>query len=222
MSTGDTWAITSSPRTTSASTRSSPDAVVRNAGPFCMHHAGNKRYDFRLKDWTWDTRDGKPYAIPFRCLYSADVTNLMMAGKHISVTHIAARRPSSWPTAGSTGSPRSRRIPLHEVRHDAARRLRDPSAGAAGPHEHPRRAESLETERAPVSLPGTAGPARARCPAAGQHGQNGALRGLERLAFHGARAITPLWILGRSAALTAPPARATSGTAAGRPQVRSR
>jgi hypothetical protein len=66
-----------------------PDAVVRNSGAFCLHHAGNRRYDFRLKSWTWDTRDGEPYTIPFRCLYSGDVSNLMMAGKHISVTHVA-------------------------------------------------------------------------------------------------------------------------------------
>lgn len=66
-----------------------PDAVVENSGAFCLHHAGHRRYDFRLKGWTWDTRDGRPYAIPFRCLYSADVANLMMAGKHISVTHVA-------------------------------------------------------------------------------------------------------------------------------------
>ncbi|HZZ46866.1 MAG TPA: FAD-dependent oxidoreductase [Pseudonocardia sp.] len=66
-----------------------PDAVVQNSGAFCLHHEGHRKYDFRLKGWTWDERDGKPYAIPFRCLYSADVSNLMMAGKHISVTHIA-------------------------------------------------------------------------------------------------------------------------------------
>lgn len=72
-----------------------PDAVVWNDGAFCLHRAGRparhgpRRRDFRLKGWTWDTRDGKPYAIPFRCLYSADVQNLMMAGKHISVSHVA-------------------------------------------------------------------------------------------------------------------------------------
>lgn len=60
-----------------------------NSGAFCLHHAGNRKYDFRLKNWTWDTRDGLPYEVPFRCLCSADVSNLMMAGKHISVTHVA-------------------------------------------------------------------------------------------------------------------------------------
>ncbi|KAM0263715.1 hypothetical protein ACHAQJ_001029 [Trichoderma viride] len=67
-----------------------PDAVVQNEGAFCLHIPGNKDYDFRLQDWEWDERDGKPYDIPFRCLYSANVTNLMMAGKHISVTHVAS------------------------------------------------------------------------------------------------------------------------------------
>lgn len=69
-----------------------PDAVVRNDGAFCIHIAhprGAGRYDFRLKDWIWDVRDSKPYGIPFRCLYSTNISNLMMAGKHISVTRIA-------------------------------------------------------------------------------------------------------------------------------------
>ena len=66
-----------------------PDAVVKNDGAFCLHYPGNSKYDFRLKDWEWDERDRKPYDIPFRCLYSANVHNLMMAGKHISATHVA-------------------------------------------------------------------------------------------------------------------------------------
>ncbi|MFO1015835.1 MAG: FAD-dependent oxidoreductase, partial [Caulobacteraceae bacterium] len=44
---------------------------------------------FRLKDWIMDLRDQQPYGIPFRCLYSANIDNLLMAGKHISVTHVA-------------------------------------------------------------------------------------------------------------------------------------
>jgi len=31
----------------------------------------------------------QPYPIPFRCLYSRNVPNLMMAGRNISVTHVA-------------------------------------------------------------------------------------------------------------------------------------
>lgn len=66
-----------------------PDAVVQNSGAFCLHHPIHDDYSFRLKGWTWDTRDEEPFDIPFRSLYSAHVDNLMMAGKHISVTHVA-------------------------------------------------------------------------------------------------------------------------------------
>ncbi|WP_413767604.1 FAD-dependent oxidoreductase [Rhodococcus pyridinivorans] len=69
--------------------RAFPDAVVQNSGAFCLHYPGDKDYDFRLKDWKWDTRDEQPYDIPFRSLYSINVSNLMMAGKHISATHVA-------------------------------------------------------------------------------------------------------------------------------------
>lgn len=69
--------------------REFPDAVATNSGPFCLHYPIDETYDFRLKDWKWDTRDGLPFEVPFRCLYSADLDNVMMAGKHISVTHIA-------------------------------------------------------------------------------------------------------------------------------------
>ncbi|MBF6278657.1 MULTISPECIES: FAD-dependent oxidoreductase [Nocardia] len=65
------------------------DVVVLNSGAFCLHYPIDENYDFRLRDWKWDTRDGLPFEVPFRCLYSADLDNVMMAGKHISVTHIA-------------------------------------------------------------------------------------------------------------------------------------
>ncbi len=69
------------------------DTLVSNDGAFCIHCAwrpGEGKYDFRLKDWIWDVRDQQPYGIPFRCLYSANIENLLMAGKHISVTNVAA------------------------------------------------------------------------------------------------------------------------------------
>ena len=68
------------------------DMLVANDGFFCIHCAwspGEGKYDFRLKDWIMDVRDNQPYGIPFRCLYSANIDNLLMAGKHISVTHVA-------------------------------------------------------------------------------------------------------------------------------------
>jgi len=68
------------------------DLLVANDGFFCIHCAwapGEGKYDFRLKDWIMDVRDQQPYGTPFRCLYSANIDNLLMAGKHISVTHVA-------------------------------------------------------------------------------------------------------------------------------------
>ena len=69
--------------------REFPDAVAVNSGAFCLHYGGDEKYDFRLKDWKWDERDSLPFEVPFSSLYSVDVPNVMMAGKHISVTHIA-------------------------------------------------------------------------------------------------------------------------------------
>ncbi len=69
------------------------DMLVANDGSFCIHCAwerGEGKYDFRLKDWIYDMRDQQSYGIPFRCLYSVNVENLMMAGKHISVSHVAS------------------------------------------------------------------------------------------------------------------------------------
>ena len=65
-----------------------PDAVVQNGFAICLHYPGHPKYDFRPGHWGWDDRDGKDYDIPFRCLYSSNISNLMMAGKHISVTHV--------------------------------------------------------------------------------------------------------------------------------------
>jgi len=67
--------------------RKFPDAVAINRLPFCLHYPGHKKYDFRLGRWQWIRTP--PYQVPFRCLYSRNIANLMMAGKHISVTHIA-------------------------------------------------------------------------------------------------------------------------------------
>ncbi|MEM1389996.1 MAG: FAD-dependent oxidoreductase [Pseudomonadota bacterium] len=70
------------------------DALIANDGSFCIHCAYEKGeeapYDFRLKDWIWDSRDETPYSIPFRCLYSINIDNLMMAGKHLSASSVAS------------------------------------------------------------------------------------------------------------------------------------
>ena len=45
----------------------------------------------------------KPYAIPYRCLYSRNVANLMMAGRNISVTHVALGTVRVQRTTGMMG-----------------------------------------------------------------------------------------------------------------------
>ncbi|HET6557683.1 MAG TPA: FAD-dependent oxidoreductase [Prolixibacteraceae bacterium] len=44
-----------------------------------------------------------PYPIPYRCLYSANVPNLMMAGRNISVTHVALGTVRVMRTTGMMG-----------------------------------------------------------------------------------------------------------------------
>lgn len=45
----------------------------------------------------------KPYPIPYRCLYSRNISNLMMAGRNISVTHIALGTVRVQRTTGMMG-----------------------------------------------------------------------------------------------------------------------
>ncbi len=45
----------------------------------------------------------KPYSIPFRCLYSRNIPNLMMAGRNISVTHVALGTVRVQRTTGMMG-----------------------------------------------------------------------------------------------------------------------
>ena len=48
-------------------------------------------------------RHVKPYAIPYRCLYSRNVANLWMAGRNISVTHVALGTVRVMRTGGMMG-----------------------------------------------------------------------------------------------------------------------
>ncbi|MHC4397031.1 MAG: FAD-dependent oxidoreductase [Planctomycetota bacterium] len=47
--------------------------------------------------------DIKPYPIPYRCLYSRNIGNLMMAGRNISVTHVALGTVRVMRTCGMMG-----------------------------------------------------------------------------------------------------------------------
>ena len=45
----------------------------------------------------------EPYAIPYRCLYSRNIDNLFMAGRNISVTHVALGTVRVQRTTGMMG-----------------------------------------------------------------------------------------------------------------------
>ena len=77
-----------------------PDAVATCSGHFCLHYPGEP-YDFRNAQWKFI--QVQPYTIPLRCLYSRNVDNLLMAGKHISVTHIAASSTKTMLNGGQMG-----------------------------------------------------------------------------------------------------------------------
>lgn len=50
-----------------------------------------------------ETQDIKPYAVPYRCLYSRNISNLFMAGRNISVTHVALGTVRVQRTTGMMG-----------------------------------------------------------------------------------------------------------------------
>ena len=50
-----------------------------------------------------DIKEVKPYAVPYRCLYSRNVDNLFMAGRNISVTHVALGTVRVMRTTGMMG-----------------------------------------------------------------------------------------------------------------------
>ena len=77
-----------------------PDAAALCSGHFCLHYPGDK-YDFRLGDWKFVPVP--LFTVPLRCLYSKNVENLLMAGKHISVTHVAGSATKMMLNGGQTG-----------------------------------------------------------------------------------------------------------------------
>ena len=83
-----------------------PDASVTTTWSIDLHYPDpeNTRYfpgeEFRS---VAEFRHIKPYAIPFRCLYSRNVANLMMAGRNISVTHVALGTVRVMRTCGMMG-----------------------------------------------------------------------------------------------------------------------
>jgi hypothetical protein len=75
------------------------DAVATGGLVFCLHYPGEE-HDFRNR---MELIPVKPYGIPFRCLYSRNIENLMMAGRCASATHIAYSSIKLMKTGGQMG-----------------------------------------------------------------------------------------------------------------------
>ena len=86
--------------------REFPDASVTTTWSIDLHYPSpaNTRHfpgeEFRSIAKTVPIQ---PYAIPYRCLYSRNVTNLFMAGRDISVTHVALGTVRVQKTTGMMG-----------------------------------------------------------------------------------------------------------------------
>ncbi|MBM4017440.1 MAG: FAD-dependent oxidoreductase [Planctomycetes bacterium] len=79
-------------------TRQFPDGVATGTWSIDLHYP--KGYDFRTYAQFGKV---KPYPIPFRCLYSKDIENLMLAGRNISETHVALGSTRVMNTGGQMG-----------------------------------------------------------------------------------------------------------------------
>ena len=83
-----------------------PDACVTTTWGIDLHYPApeNSRHfpGQEFRSIAKSTRI-EPYAIPFRCLYSRNVRNLLMAGRNISVTHVALGTVRVQKTTGMMG-----------------------------------------------------------------------------------------------------------------------
>jgi hypothetical protein len=83
-----------------------PDASVTTTWSIDLHypHPENSKH-FPGEEFRSIARHKriKPYAIPYRCLYSRNIDNLMMAGRNISVTHVALGTVRVQRTTGMMG-----------------------------------------------------------------------------------------------------------------------
>ena len=83
-----------------------PDACVTTTWTIDLHYPApenTEHFPGREFRSIAEHRRIKPYAIPYRCLYSRNVPNLMMAGRNISVTHVALGTVRVMRTTGMMG-----------------------------------------------------------------------------------------------------------------------
>jgi hypothetical protein len=85
-----------------------PDAVVTTNWGIDLHYPdpeNSKRFpgmEF-IAYAVHDSKEKDIYTFPYRCLYSRNISNLLMAGRNISVTHIALGTVRVQRTTGMMG-----------------------------------------------------------------------------------------------------------------------
>jgi hypothetical protein len=81
--------------------RAFPDAVATGSWSIDLHFPKDyDKYPFRTYAQFNKVR---PYPIPYRCLYSKNISNLLMAGRNMSVTHVALGTVRVMNTGGQMG-----------------------------------------------------------------------------------------------------------------------
>lgn len=88
------------------SRRAFPDACCCASWTIDLHEPdpeNAKRFPMPFKSVAHHSRFGGPWPIPYRCLYSRNVPNLFMAGRCVSVTHVALGTVRVMRTGGMMG-----------------------------------------------------------------------------------------------------------------------
>jgi hypothetical protein len=83
-----------------------PDAAVPSTWPIDLHYPEEKNAaEFPGEEFRTVAHFGakSPYAVPYRCFYSRNIDNLFMAGRDISVTHVALGTTRVQRTTGMMG-----------------------------------------------------------------------------------------------------------------------
>lgn len=78
------------------------DAIAYGGWSLDEHCPGGIKSLSERPSYFWQ-RFNKPYEIPFRCLYSRNISNLMFAGRNISQTHISLSSTRVMATCGVMG-----------------------------------------------------------------------------------------------------------------------
>ena len=89
------------------SQRTFPDACFVTTWSIDLHYpTADQKKEFPGHEFRSEAKFNKitPYAVPFRCLYSRNVPNLLMAGRCISVTHVALGTVRVMNTCGMMGT----------------------------------------------------------------------------------------------------------------------